>query len=333
MAKRTKVIEASCPGNLLITGEYLILLPYGRGISMAPNRRMRARLVPRPAGEPWLLAGKEFWPNHGLDQSKNLLELMATASAPSMAGLPPAALEFDSTELYSSQDAARKLGLGSSAALAVCFMALLDSWDRIHGKVEGAGRPELNGGKWRKDLGHRALNLHRKAQGGKGSGYDVATSALGSLVAFWGGPEPQFELVHNPTVPLHWVLASGPQPVSSVSASASFLRWAEDRPGEATALLEQHNDMVDRWLGSHKPESWDDHWAEARLRGLELGELVGKRAQWAGARPLSSEWNWKASGAGNESYLGYSWVPSPAPENCEELSLDSRGVEVRWIEE
>jgi phosphomevalonate kinase len=83
------------------------------------------------------------------------------------AGFLTRACAFDAAALR-AEGGARKLGLGSSAAILVATMAAVE------------GVPE--GDPARRALLDRARSAHRRAQGG-GSGIDVAASALGGVLA------------------------------------------------------------------------------------------------------------------------------------------------------
>lgn len=82
-------------------------------------------------------------------------------------------IELDTSAFFANyQGERRKLGLGSSAALAV---ALAAAWYSCRHDVQ-----HLDKGRWLPTL----VNLHRKLQGGKGSGVDVAASLYGGLLEY-----------------------------------------------------------------------------------------------------------------------------------------------------
>ncbi len=85
---------------------------------------------------------------------------------------PPRALHLDTTAFFSSgPDARCKLGFGSSAALTVALASA------VTGRAPEACAADLE---WLRTL----VSLHREAQGGLGSGIDVAASLCGGVVGF-----------------------------------------------------------------------------------------------------------------------------------------------------
>ena len=185
-------IEASAPGKLVLLGEYAVL-EGAPAVSMAVDRRAVARLVPRSGPQcevsapdvldarvPFAMAasGLPDWAAAGADAGKlNLVDEVLRGLADE--GLAPPAgtgfrLALDTASFFDTANAERpKLGLGSSAALTVALaMAFI-------ARAGQAGDPALHAG-WLP----RLLELHRKFQGGQGSGVDVATSLVGGLVAY-----------------------------------------------------------------------------------------------------------------------------------------------------
>jgi len=67
----------------------------------------------------------------------------------------------------------RKLGLGSSAALTVALVSALVGWS-------AAGSLPAAGAQWLQTL----VSLHRRVQGGLGSGIDVAASLFGGTIEY-----------------------------------------------------------------------------------------------------------------------------------------------------
>ncbi len=189
-------VEATAPGKLVLLGEYAVL-EGAPAVVAAIDRRARVRV--RPAdGDRWrvvapgLLEGAvavSLGPDGGVgreepDASGRLALLDALLRAMAVDGpvdpreLPPLELELDTTAFFHRDDPARpKLGLGSSAALTVALASALA------GAAAAGGVPEPAGG-WLPVL----IALHRRAQGGRGSGVDVAASLLGGTLRYRLGP-------------------------------------------------------------------------------------------------------------------------------------------------
>lgn len=100
--------------------------------------------------------------------------------------LEPALYHLDTANLYSFSVGKRplKMGLGSSAASAVCLAAHLANHHAT----------ELN----RDAIFDLALTAHRAAAQGKGSGIDIAASCYGGLLEFQVSPDGKPTLRHRP---------------------------------------------------------------------------------------------------------------------------------------
>lgn len=124
----------SAPGKIMLLGEYAVL-EGAPAMVAAVNRRAVGRVVPRGRSSPVVEA------------------VLARANA---AGLE---VEIDTSTFYVGDT---KLGLGSSAAVAVVTAAL----------AKGIGAGTLDA----------AVEGHRDANAGKGSGVDVAASFYGGVL-------------------------------------------------------------------------------------------------------------------------------------------------------
>ena len=195
-------IVASAPGKLVLLGEYAVL-EGAPAISMAVNRRAKARIAPRAgavseayapdvldARVPFTLGanGLPDWSAAAGDAAKlGLVDEVLRGLADEQLG-PDAAqafgLSLDTSDFFDSAAADRpKLGLGSSAALTVALASGLAA-------CAGHAAETADRDAWLT----RLLRLHRKFQGGHGSGVDVATSLVGGVIAyqlFDGGQRPQ----------------------------------------------------------------------------------------------------------------------------------------------
>lgn len=148
-------VVASAPGKLVLAGEYAVLAG-APAVSMALDRRAVVRIDARePAGLRTLGAVR------GSD-SRLLDATLATLGV----DRPDAFIELD-TGAFVDPGAGIKLGIGSSGALAAALVVALSGCEST--------------------IGERlryALEAHRRLQGNRGSGVDVATSVCGGLVRY-----------------------------------------------------------------------------------------------------------------------------------------------------
>jgi phosphomevalonate kinase len=191
-------IEASAPGKLVLLGEYAVLFGAPAAV-MAVNRRARVELAPSES-DCWTLIAPDLAPHPvGFDVGRGgvvnwreeelgreyfglverLLRELDHAGVVELTQLAPLAATLDTRELFPSRGDSRcKLGLGSSAALTVALATALVAW-------AGDGRmPDADTG-WLQTL----VDLHRRIQGGLGSGVDIVASVLGGVSRFQLGED------------------------------------------------------------------------------------------------------------------------------------------------
>jgi phosphomevalonate kinase len=185
-------VQVSAPGKLVLLGEYAVLFGAPAAV-MAVNRRARVELTPSD-GDCWTLIAPDLvprpvefdvgpdgvnWRDDELGRSsfglvERLLGELDHAGVVELTQLPPLTATLDTREFFISRDDSRcKLGLGSSAALTVALASALVAW------ADGGRMPDADAG-WLQTL----VDLHRRMQGGLGSGIDVAASMLGGVVRF-----------------------------------------------------------------------------------------------------------------------------------------------------
>lgn len=154
MTVTAKDTTVSAPGKLFLIGEYAVLDGHPAVVA-AIDRRVTGRFVPGAAPATPLV--------------KNVVEAVSAYLTEDGATPPQGAPELDSAALSS---AAGKLGLGSSAAVAAAGVGAM---------LEAAGCDI----EYTLGLAHAlAQRAHRAAQGGVGSGADVAAAVYGGVICY-----------------------------------------------------------------------------------------------------------------------------------------------------
>jgi phosphomevalonate kinase len=198
-------LVASAPGKLVLLGEYAVL-EGATAIAMAVDRRASARVsaaagavgsVSAPdvsvAAAPLAISadGQPDWRAASADAAQALSLVDQVLRGLAADGLGPRAainLALDTRAFFDrAAGEPRKLGLGSSAALTVALASAV-------AQQAGHGALLADRAGWLV----RLLALHRRFQGGRGSGVDVATSVYGGVIAYRNdalGPQ---------TEPLRW---------------------------------------------------------------------------------------------------------------------------------
>ncbi|MEM9181904.1 MAG: hypothetical protein AAGB27_02015 [Pseudomonadota bacterium] len=168
-------IRTSAPGKLVLLGEYAVV--YGApALVAAVPRRARVTLEDR-ADARWHVSTPGFsdqlltFDRHDDPRLGEALPLLRAALDLLAYRGPGLTITLDTEAFFAPQTGASgealKLGIGSSAALCVSLVGALS-------KKSGIDRPSLD----------QALAVHRRFQGGRGSGIDVAASLYGGLIAF-----------------------------------------------------------------------------------------------------------------------------------------------------
>jgi phosphomevalonate kinase len=310
------------PGNLLLLGEYAVLEEGGLGLAAAVDRRVRIGTSPGRA-----LSVEGSWPGGALEWT-----LRDPRSSPLAAaavdcvqewlrerGLPIPAWEahitVDSTALF--EPGGRKRGLGASAAVCVGLVAAL---------LSEAGQ---RSGQARKAVPVLATRAHRRAQGGRGSGYDVFCSFHGAMGVFHGGADPSWRpsrLRWDPVV----FLFPGPASVSTTDSVQRYAAWKERNPQAAREFLEHSNGCVLQFLRAGSAEAAAPRLRDCRRLGIAIGDAIGVPAGIKAPQGLDPAWC-KALGAGNE--LGLCLLPpgvEPPADDARFRLVTQSGTGVAW---
>jgi mevalonate kinase len=325
----------SVPANLLLAGEYAITRPGGLGIALATSPRAHAWVEEEnrhpsmsretsPKIRVRAITGinpEVIWPDQTLPVAQSIVSEVGDLTR--MGGTPsprPGTITID-TSAFFDERTGEKLGLGSSAAAAVLLTA---------------GVFHLHGLDPTENLTHlvqTAINAHRRAQGGRGSGYDLACSALGGTICFVGGDNPSWERVdlygewHRQGVQLFtWRTAI---PVRSAGAVEKFDRVFPPGP-EGDRFVTESNRVVEQLTRARSWAEIKDSMNRAREISRGVGAAIGVPADLPADLPAEiqtekkrkMDWVAKTSGAGNERAVlliapspsavqPSSWQPSP----------------------
>jgi len=314
-------MRLTVPGNLLLLGEYAVTEEGGLGLALAVDRRVAAELE---ASSSLVVEGRwgeraVHWNRESGEASPLITAIVETwreqlysqeSTKAREAGEPAGRIIVDSSAFF---DGGRKSGFGSSAAVTVALTCAL-----LH--LSG-----FSGSRLLHCAARLALLAHRRAQGGRGSGYDVYASLYGGFGCLVGGAEPSWQAVELPWLPPLYIFR-GPASVSTPNSLHSYERWKGSNPREWRSFFEESNQGVRRFLQA-------DSWPQARRAftaskelGLRLGELIGVSARIEAHDSLVPGLH-KALGAGNE--LGIYLAEDPPDEPAlEPVVVAPEGV--RW---
>ncbi len=257
--------RVSVPGNLLITGEYVITEEGGRGLACAIAPRVHGWIEDAPGFQVkgWTGTQAVEWSprpdtpaaSQSESSSSGLLDRIVPFLLDHAHTAPRGRMVIDSSAFFSARG--HKLGFGSSAAVTVALTALI------------SGGPELASG----ELVDLAVQAHRHAQGGRGSGYDVVTSLLGGVGVFTGGARPFWTAADG-----WWLdgaaLFPGSAHTDTVQAVQRHREWREAHPADWKRLRSDSEAATHRLVRAGTwPEvaSAVDH---ARRVGEEIGRAI-----------------------------------------------------------
>jgi phosphomevalonate kinase len=222
------VIRASAPGKLMLAGEYTVVDPGGPALAVAVDARVTVEVV--VDGSAWSVTSAELQ----LGQAKpDAVPVVASALA-AVPGCP----EGGQITVHSTLGVGdKKYGLGASAALAVATMAALH-------RAAGLDAPTLDA----------CIAVHRAAQRGLGSGYDVATAFTGGVALFEpaaaGGPGPTVTALSWPPG-LHAAVFHTGQGASTTALLDRVSCWRSEDPEDMKFYLDplvaESREFIDAW--------------------------------------------------------------------------------------
>jgi phosphomevalonate kinase len=149
--------SVSAPGKLFLGGEYAVL-GGAEAVVTAVDRRTQARLVTRPPSESPIVTAARHAAIDALSRPDD--------------GPEPPYVKVTSSGF---QIGRRKIGLGSSASACASAVGALFEWG---GQPVDVARERVL---------EVAMGAHREAQGGRGSGADVAAAVRGGTFVFRAG--------------------------------------------------------------------------------------------------------------------------------------------------
>ena len=290
----TDRLTVAAPGNVLLLGRYAVTEPDAPGIALGVLPEVRAtcdvNLPPCIVGP---MGTRKFaWTP--AESNSPLLSALVRECGP-----PPGTIKVDSSALSGPRG---KLGLGSSATVAAVVAALLLHHDRPASNTEAD----------RRRIFAAALAAHRNAQGGRGSGYDVAASVWGGVTRFSGGSLPTV-CRHRPLALPVLYLVTGTRPLATPGAVARYEQWCRCAPARADDFRSRSRHTVEQFVAATDVAEC----CAAIRTGIELIRWLGGRIGVAVEPPdlrarlerlRACGWAAKPVGAGGE--LGVAAAPA-----------------------
>jgi mevalonate kinase len=209
----------TAPGKLFLIGEYAVLED-GPAVLAAVNRRAVAQYL--PGLEPMSAVVGEA------------VRVTRADIGEASSALPPGSVLASSEDF---ENGGQKIGLGSSSAVAVAAVGAV---------FEAVGMPVATN---RDRIFSLAYAAHRTAQGGSGSGADVATAAYGGLlkVVRQGEGIPTVESLPLPTS-LHAVVFWTGKPVATTGMIRTVQQFAKMNRGAYDQLIGNLRDTAETFV-------------------------------------------------------------------------------------
>lgn len=273
-------LVATAPGKAVLLGEYAVL-DGAPALSLALDRRARVLLEPcsdeqcevaapqigeRLAGfrirDGAMLAWRDAGAAHRmLGPTGSLLEHMVAHAGERFGVVQPFRLHIDTGALFiESSTGPVKLGLGSSAAVAVALDAAISA--HASGK-QARESPDA--------VLQRLLPVYRGTQRGHGSGIDLATSLQGGLIAYRVVDTAIETRPESLPDGLHLLFVWSGQPASTTDLVAAWRRAGRHQPTVLAELLEALSEVCRSGI-----EAVERNDAEALARQMgAYGRLLG----------------------------------------------------------
>ncbi|MBN1237415.1 MAG: hypothetical protein JXB36_02885 [Gammaproteobacteria bacterium] len=254
-------IAASAPGKLAVLGEYAVL-DGAPALVLAVDRRCRARIGPSGSRRSTLETRFPEPARHDVEPGRQTGMALIDAAATGLPGASPEpwSAVLDSRELFFD---GRKLGLGSSAAALCAWAGAWAAWTR-GGAGLAASRPSLE----------QLIELHRRFQGGSGSGLDVAAAYTGGVIEFrlQAGTLPQVGSVRLPnSVGFAGIFAG--RSASTPDLVARYRSWKTERPTEAAERQRVMEDIAEGGCAAARHEDSKEFLRAVDLYGRQLDVL------------------------------------------------------------
>ena len=336
----------SVPANILLVGEYAITVPGGLGVALAvaPRARLDAWLpehvsrreivsaIERRGCRAFSLVAR-MGANGTADERGTALtnavltELGYVDQTGAVEREPAVRFEIDTSRFF-DPDTGKKRGFGSSAvATLLCTAAIME----ILGSDPIVERDRCT---------RHAIGAHRRVHAGRGSGYDIATSALGGIVSFTGGDRPQAASstldATARTIGVEFHSFATGRPVDSATAIHQFETFCPPSCETRQRFVADSNELVRLLEADREWAALFSHIDSAKRLSEELGRRIGVSADLAlCASHIDDGWIAKASGAGNERGVLFA-LPDhrrPFPPSTEALTIDHRGLAREEIRE
>jgi phosphomevalonate kinase len=218
-------IRATAPGKLVVLGEYAVLAG-APALVLAVDRRCQADIGPSEDDGCQLRIRAP--------ESRETSFPVGATSGVALVDLVTSALEADGPLAWRAGidssgffDGETKLGIGSSAAVLTAWAA---AWSVYAGRdriaPDAAGLEQL-------------ISLHRKFQGGMGSGLDVAASLFGGVITYLSAPGgvPCVGSVRLPNSVVFSTVFTGRSAATTDFVSV-FDDWRVAKPAEADRQLQ-----------------------------------------------------------------------------------------------
>lgn len=311
------MIQTEAPGKLILLGEYAVLFG-APALVTAVDRRARVSITPAPGFHLDALGVQvSAKTSAGLVDRDPRFALVAAVLEEVLGDstLPAAAVTIDTSEFYRGDE---KLGLGSSAAVAV---SLAEALHRLLGETSTSRRRFAE-----------AYRAHRRAQGGVGSGVDIAASAWGGVFAYRapGDESDEPESVQSLSWPrsLHWRVYWTGRSASTPTLVSAVNKLRESEPALARERLDRLTRAAYDGAGDFRSGNVPRFLENVRSfrQGLEsLGEAAGIDIVSAPHRRLSSIASqtgavYKPSGAGAGD-IGVAFAAKPIVASPETVEL------------